>query len=50
MFIKNLKKDETRFYYCNSLVGKYLEKKGIPLLSQKDGQMIFAKTGIRKGR
>ena len=44
MFIKNLKKDETRFYYCNNLVGKYLEKKGIPLLSQKDGQMIFAKT------
>ena len=44
MFIKNLKKDESRFYYCNSLVGKYLEKKGFPILSKVDGKIVFSKT------
>lgn len=44
MFIKNLKKDEIRFYYCNNLVGRYLEKKGFPVLSRIEGQMIFSKT------
>ena len=44
MFIKNLKKDEKHFYYCNNLLSKYLEKKGCPILSKENGKTIFSKT------
>ena len=31
-------------YQCSIIVGKYLIKKGIPLLSQNDNYMVFART------
>ncbi len=44
MFIKNLRVDETRFYYCNNLVGKYLERKGFPMVAREKNKMVFSKT------
>lgn len=44
MFINNLKENHSRFYYCNKIVGKYLIRKGIPLLSISNRMMIFSKT------
>ena len=44
MFISNLDNDNKRYYECGKLVGNYLIKSGIPLLGQRDGTMMFAKT------
>lgn len=44
MFISNLNKNDSRFYYCNKYIGKYLERKGFPILSRQGDLLIFSKT------
>lgn len=46
MYISNADKiTQGRVYKCGQLVGKYLIKQGIPLLSQQDDYtMVFSKT------
>lgn len=45
MFISNFKSVDTiKYYTCNNVIGKYLTKRGIPLLSRVDNKMIFVKT------
>lgn len=45
MFISNYKDiKNTNLFCCNKIVGKYLIKKGIPLLSRGDIYMVFANT------
>lgn len=49
MYISNaseLKKIKT--FRCNRIIGNYLIKKGIPLLSRDNNYMIFAYTNILK--
>ncbi len=44
MFISNFKlSDSKKYFMCNSLVGNYLTKNGIPLLSRIDKKMVFVK-------
>ena len=45
MYISNADKiTQGKVYKCGQLVGKYLIKQGIPLLSQQDNYMVFSKT------
>lgn len=45
MFVSNIEDVSQKGYYkCGKVIGKYLIKKGIPLLSYEDKVMIFAKT------
>lgn len=44
MFISNIDNKDKRYYECGRLVGNYLIKSGVPVLSRIDGRMIFAKT------
>ena len=44
MFIKNLRVDETRFYYCNNLFVKYLERKGFSIVAREKNKMVFSRT------
>lgn len=49
MYIRNIEKiDNKRLYKCGKIVGKYLEKKGMPLISKKDNQWIFSNTKALK--
>nr|DAG31333.1 MAG TPA: hypothetical protein [Caudoviricetes sp.] len=44
MFISNLDNKDKKYYECGKIVGNYLIKSGIPVLSRKDGAMLFART------
>lgn len=42
MYISNINNIKTRTYKCGRVIGKYLIKQGVPLLSQTNGIMIFS--------
>lgn len=44
MYISNSNTLKKGVYTCGKTIGKYLEKKGIPLLSMNEGNMVFANT------
>ena len=45
MFISNIRQYESRHIYrCGNVIGKYLEKKGIPVLGRTKKEFIFSKT------
>lgn len=44
MFISNLEIENDKYYVCGKMIGKYLIKQGLPLLSRKDNKMVFSKT------
>lgn len=44
MYISNTNDLKNKYYECSSLIGKYLIKKGIPLLSLNGKKMVFSKT------
>lgn len=47
MYIREFKKEDLnnkRYYKCNIIIGRYLIKKNIPLLSRIDNTMVFVKT------
>lgn len=44
MYISNIDNTNKKYYECGKVIGNYLIKAGIPMLSNKDGIMIFAKT------
>ena len=44
MFISNIDSDSHRYYVCGKVIGNYLIKSGIPLLSRLEGKMVFSKT------
>ena len=44
MFISNLDNKDKKYYECSKLIGNYLIKSGIPMLSRVDNKMVFAKT------
>lgn len=44
MFITNIDNTSKKYYECGELIGKYLIKSGIPVLSKVDNTMVFAKT------
>ena len=44
MFISNLDNKDKKYYECGKLIGNYLIKSGIPMLSRIDNKMVFAKT------
>ena len=44
MYISNPNDLKKQYYQCSKIIGKYLIKQGIPLLSIKDNKMIFSKT------
>lgn len=43
MYIRELNKSD-KYYYCSEKEGKYLIKRGLPLLSRDGDKMVFAKT------
>lgn len=44
MFISNLTNEDKRYYECGKLIGNYLIKSGVPMLSRTGNKMVFAKT------
>ena len=42
MYISNLDNTNKRYYECGKVIGNYLIKQGVPLLSQTNGIMIFS--------
>lgn len=45
MYIANIDNSNNKYYECGRIIGKYLVKHGLPLLSVNDkGKMMFAKT------
>lgn len=44
MFISNLDNKDKKYYECSKLIGNYLIKSGIPMLSRVGNKMVFAKT------
>lgn len=44
MYVSNAEYIKSKRYECGKLVGKYLIKRGFPLLSQRKKVMIFSKT------
>ena len=44
MFISNIDNKDKKYYECGKLIGNYLIKSGIPMLSRVDNKMVFAKT------
>lgn len=44
MFISNIDSGSHRYYVCGKVIGNYLIKSGIPLLSRLEGKMVFSKT------
>ena len=44
MYISNIEGVKTKRYECGRTIGKYLMKSGIPLLSSKEKQLVFANT------
>ena len=44
MYIANSNSLKRGTYVCGKTIGKYLEKKGIPLLSMQNDKMVFART------
>ena len=49
MYIKNAEIVKGNKYCCGRVVGKYLIKKGVPLLSRDGNKMVFANTKKLQG-
>jgi len=49
MYIKNIETVKGSKYYCGRMIGNYLIKKGIPLLSRDGNKMVFANTKKLQG-